>query len=97
MARALQFRVLQSAIEFIKTTASQDPRKLSASVHASASLQHTVHQKCKSIAGENWTCKHNLDLVTIISLHVFNVNPLGKIKVKPQHVYLNSSMGLKIG
>ncbi|MCJ8730848.1 hypothetical protein PDJAM_G00189080 [Pangasius djambal] len=52
MARALQFRVLLSAIDFIKTTANQDPRKLSASVHASASLQHTVHQKRKSIAGQ---------------------------------------------
>ncbi|MCI4376677.1 hypothetical protein PGIGA_G00191140 [Pangasianodon gigas] len=49
MARALQFRVLLSAIDFIKTTANQDPRKLSASIHASAS--HTVHQKRKSIAG----------------------------------------------
>lgn len=63
MARALQFRVLLSAIDFIKTTANQDPWKLSTPVHASASLQHTVHQKRKSIAGENWTCKHSLNLV----------------------------------
>ncbi|XP_053476690.1 lysosomal-trafficking regulator isoform X6 [Ictalurus furcatus] len=52
MARALQFRVLLSAIDFIKTTANQDPRKLSTSVHTSVSLQHTVHQKRKSIAGQ---------------------------------------------
>ncbi|KAF7710729.1 hypothetical protein HF521_009601 [Silurus meridionalis] len=57
MARALQFRVLLSAIDFIKTTANQDPRKLSTSVHASASLHHSVHQKRKSIAGHK---KHSL-------------------------------------
>ncbi|KAM9477784.1 lysosomal-trafficking regulator isoform 2-T2 [Clarias gariepinus] len=51
MARALQFRVLLSAIDFIKTTANQDPRKLSTSVHSSASFQHTAQQKRKSIAG----------------------------------------------
>ncbi|KAF5898797.1 lysosomal-trafficking regulator isoform X1, partial [Clarias magur] len=50
MARALQFRVLLSAIDFIKTTANQDPRKLSTSVHASASFQHTAQEKYKSIA-----------------------------------------------
>ncbi|XP_060781470.1 lysosomal-trafficking regulator isoform X4 [Neoarius graeffei] len=52
MARALQFRVLLSAIDFIKTTANQDPWKLSTSLHASASLQHSVHQKRKSTAGQ---------------------------------------------
>ncbi|XP_058238437.1 lysosomal-trafficking regulator isoform X2 [Hemibagrus wyckioides] len=52
MARALQFHVLLSAINFIRTTANQDPRKLSASVHTSAPLQHTVHQKHKSITGQ---------------------------------------------
>ncbi|TTI76904.1 Lysosomal-trafficking regulator [Bagarius yarrelli] len=51
MARALQLRVLLSAIDFIKTTANQDPRKSSSSACTSASLQHTVHQKRRSIAG----------------------------------------------
>ncbi|MBN3312843.1 LYST regulator, partial [Atractosteus spatula] len=51
MAVALQFRVLQSAIEFIKTTANQDPQKLSSSVHLPP-LQHSaIYQKRKSIAG----------------------------------------------
>lgn len=57
MARALQFHILLSAINFIKTTANQDSRKLSASVHTSAPLQLTGHQKRKSITGENWPCK----------------------------------------
>ncbi|XP_027006009.2 lysosomal-trafficking regulator isoform X2 [Tachysurus fulvidraco] len=52
MARALQFHILLSAINFIKTTANQDSRKLSASVHTSAPLQLTVHQKHKSITGQ---------------------------------------------
>lgn len=51
MAVALQFRVLQSAIEFIKTTANQDPQKLSSSVIAPSSPHH-VDQKRRSIAGE---------------------------------------------
>lgn len=52
MAVALQFRVLQSAIEFIKTTANHEPHKLSSSVHAPSSPHHAIHQKRKSIAGE---------------------------------------------
>uniref|UniRef100_A0A8D0CTF9 Lysosomal trafficking regulator n=1 Tax=Sander lucioperca TaxID=283035 RepID=A0A8D0CTF9_SANLU len=51
MAVALQFRVLQSAIEFIKTTANQEPRKLSSSVNTASSPHHAIYQKRKSIAG----------------------------------------------
>uniref|UniRef100_A0A8C4IM71 Lysosomal trafficking regulator n=1 Tax=Dicentrarchus labrax TaxID=13489 RepID=A0A8C4IM71_DICLA len=51
MAVALQFRVLQSAIEFIKTTANQEPQKLSSSVNAPTSPHHAIYQKRKSIAG----------------------------------------------
>ncbi|XP_037321151.2 lysosomal-trafficking regulator isoform X2 [Pungitius pungitius] len=51
MAVALQFRVLQSAIEFIKTTANQEPQKLSTSVNTPSSPHHAIHQKRKSIAG----------------------------------------------
>ncbi|XP_034753584.1 lysosomal-trafficking regulator isoform X3 [Etheostoma cragini] len=51
MAVALQFRVLQSAIEFIKTTANQEPRKLSSSVNTPSSPHHAIYQKRKSIAG----------------------------------------------
>ncbi|KAM9847900.1 lysosomal-trafficking regulator [Aulostomus maculatus] len=51
MAVALQFRVLQSAIEFIKTTANQEPQKLSSSVNAPSSPHHAIYQKRKSIAG----------------------------------------------
>lgn len=52
MAVALQFRVLQSAIEFIKTTANQDPQKPSSSANAPSSPHHAVDQKRRSIAGE---------------------------------------------
>ncbi|XP_033860360.3 lysosomal-trafficking regulator-like isoform X8 [Acipenser ruthenus] len=51
MAVTLQFRVLQSAIEFIKTTANQDPQKLTSSVHLPAPQHHAIYQKRKSIAG----------------------------------------------
>ncbi|XP_049591026.1 lysosomal-trafficking regulator isoform X1 [Syngnathus scovelli] len=51
MAVALQFRVLQSAIEFIKTTANQAPQKLSSPHNAPSSPHHTIYQKRKSIAG----------------------------------------------
>ncbi|XP_026212302.1 lysosomal-trafficking regulator isoform X5 [Anabas testudineus] len=51
MAAALQFRVLQSAIEFIKTTANQEPQKLSSSVNTPSSPHHAIYQKRKSIAG----------------------------------------------
>ncbi|XP_069001150.1 lysosomal-trafficking regulator isoform X4 [Embiotoca jacksoni] len=51
MAVALQFRVLHSAIEFIKTTANQVPRSLSTSVTSSSSAHYGIHRKRKSIAG----------------------------------------------
>ncbi|KAE8280429.1 Lysosomal-trafficking regulator [Larimichthys crocea] len=51
MAVALQFRVLQSAIEFIKTTSNQEPQKLSSSVNPPSSPHHAIYQKRKSIAG----------------------------------------------
>ncbi|XP_046885311.1 lysosomal-trafficking regulator isoform X3 [Hypomesus transpacificus] len=51
MAVALQFRVLQSAIEFIKTTANQDPQPLSSSVLLPPSPHHALHPKRRSIAG----------------------------------------------
>uniref|UniRef100_A0A4W3ICA6 Lysosomal trafficking regulator n=1 Tax=Callorhinchus milii TaxID=7868 RepID=A0A4W3ICA6_CALMI len=51
MAVALQFRVLQSAIEFIKSTANQDVQNLSSSYHLPATQHHAIHQKRKSIAG----------------------------------------------
>ncbi|XP_026079194.1 lysosomal-trafficking regulator isoform X3 [Carassius auratus] len=51
MATALQFRVIQAAIDFIKTTANQDPQKSSSYVHVPASPHHALQQKRKSIAG----------------------------------------------
>ncbi|XP_051508273.1 lysosomal-trafficking regulator-like isoform X1 [Myxocyprinus asiaticus] len=53
MAMALQFRVIQAAIDFIKTTANQDPQKSSSGsdVHVPTSPHHSLHQKRKSIAG----------------------------------------------
>jgi hypothetical protein len=52
MAVALQFRVLQSAIEFIRTTANQDPQKLSNSMNLPSSPHQAIHPKRKSISGE---------------------------------------------
>ncbi|KAJ7987342.1 hypothetical protein DPEC_G00325490 [Dallia pectoralis] len=51
MAVALQFRVLQSAIEFIKTTADQDPQNPSISVNVSPTPHQAIYQKRRSIAG----------------------------------------------
>ncbi|XP_069741266.1 lysosomal-trafficking regulator isoform X2 [Narcine bancroftii] len=51
MAVMLQFRVLQSAIEFIKSTANQDTQNMSSSLHLPATQHHAIHQKRKSIAG----------------------------------------------
>ncbi|XP_076831292.1 lysosomal-trafficking regulator isoform X9 [Brachyhypopomus gauderio] len=51
MAMALQFRVLQTAIDFIKTTAHQDPQKGSASSPAPGPTHPALHQKRKSIPG----------------------------------------------
>lgn len=52
MALALQFRVIQAAIDFIKTTANQDPQKSGSYVHVPTSPHHALQQKRKSIAGE---------------------------------------------
>ncbi|XP_026133560.1 lysosomal-trafficking regulator-like isoform X3 [Carassius auratus] len=51
MATALQFRVVQTAIDFIKTTANQDPQKSSSYVHVPTSPHHALQQKRKSISG----------------------------------------------
>ncbi|XP_072912760.1 lysosomal-trafficking regulator isoform X1 [Hemitrygon akajei] len=51
MAVVLQFRVLQSGIEFIKTTANQDAQNMSNSFNLPATQHHAIHQKRKSIAG----------------------------------------------
>ncbi|XP_021328419.1 lysosomal-trafficking regulator isoform X2 [Danio rerio] len=51
MALALQFRVIQAAIDFIKTTANQDPQKSGSYVHVPTSPHHALQQKRKSIAG----------------------------------------------
>uniref|UniRef100_A0A8C1ZRP0 Lysosomal trafficking regulator n=1 Tax=Cyprinus carpio TaxID=7962 RepID=A0A8C1ZRP0_CYPCA len=50
MATALQFRVIQAAIDFIKTTANQDPQKPSSYVHVPTSPHHALQPKRKSIA-----------------------------------------------
>nr|XP_002717388.2 lysosomal-trafficking regulator isoform X3 [Oryctolagus cuniculus] len=50
MAIALQLRVLQAAMEFIRTTANHDAENLTESFQ-SASPPHAVFQKRKSIAG----------------------------------------------
>ncbi|XP_043858779.1 lysosomal-trafficking regulator [Dromiciops gliroides] len=51
MAIALQFRVLQAAIEFIRTTANQDTQNLTDSFQFPSIPHHTIFQKRKSIAG----------------------------------------------
>ncbi|XP_067392088.1 lysosomal-trafficking regulator isoform X2 [Emydura macquarii macquarii] len=51
MAIALQFRVLQAAIELIKATANQDSQDLTNSLHLPATHHHAMFQKRKSIAG----------------------------------------------
>ncbi|XP_054831083.1 lysosomal-trafficking regulator [Eublepharis macularius] len=50
MAVALQFRVLQAAVEFIKTTANQDTEDQSSSYHSPILHHQAVLQKRKSIA-----------------------------------------------
>lgn len=52
MAIALQFRVLQAGIEFIKTAANQDSEDLSNSSQLIPSHQQAILQKRQSIAGE---------------------------------------------
>uniref|UniRef100_A0A8C4YN84 Lysosomal-trafficking regulator n=1 Tax=Gopherus evgoodei TaxID=1825980 RepID=A0A8C4YN84_9SAUR len=50
MAIALQFRVLQAAIELIKATANQDSQDLANSLRLPATHHHAMFQKRKSIA-----------------------------------------------
>uniref|UniRef100_G3WJ48 Lysosomal-trafficking regulator n=1 Tax=Sarcophilus harrisii TaxID=9305 RepID=G3WJ48_SARHA len=50
MAIALQFRVLQAAIEFIRTTANQDTQNLTNSFQFPSISHHAIFQKRKSIA-----------------------------------------------
>ncbi|KAJ8285031.1 hypothetical protein COCON_G00038810 [Conger conger] len=53
MAVALQFRVLQSAIEFIRSTSNQDSQKLGSSVHLSTPAPHPASEaqehRCDSV------------------------------------------------
>ncbi|XP_045393207.1 lysosomal-trafficking regulator isoform X3 [Lemur catta] len=51
MAVALQLRVLQAAMEFIRTTANHDSENLTGSPRSPSAPHHPVLQKRKSIAG----------------------------------------------
>ncbi|XP_008051823.1 lysosomal-trafficking regulator [Carlito syrichta] len=51
MAVALQLRVLQAAMEFIRTTANHDTENLTDSPQSSSAPHHAIVQKRKSIAG----------------------------------------------
>ncbi|KAM5206197.1 lysosomal-trafficking regulator isoform 1-T3 [Hipposideros larvatus] len=51
MAVALQFKVLQAAMEFIRTTANHDSENLTNSFQLPSAPHYTVFQKRKSIAG----------------------------------------------
>ncbi|KFU89550.1 Lysosomal-trafficking regulator, partial [Chaetura pelagica] len=51
MAVVLQLRVLQAAVELIKTTASQDAQEQAGSVPSPSALHHAMFQKRKGIAG----------------------------------------------
>ncbi|XP_006895440.1 PREDICTED: lysosomal-trafficking regulator [Elephantulus edwardii] len=51
MAVTLQFWVLQAAVEFIRTTASQDSDSLSHTVQLAAAPHHAIFQKQRSIPG----------------------------------------------
>ncbi|XP_014644437.1 PREDICTED: lysosomal-trafficking regulator [Ceratotherium simum simum] len=51
MAVALQFRVLQAAMEFIRTTANHDSENLTNSFQLPSASHHAIFQKRKSIAG----------------------------------------------
>lgn len=52
MAVVLQLRVLQAAIELIKTTANQDAQEQAGSVPSPSAPQRAMFQKRKGIAGE---------------------------------------------
>ncbi|XP_078504939.1 lysosomal-trafficking regulator isoform X2 [Lissotriton helveticus] len=49
-AVALQFKVLKSAVEFIKTTVNQNSQSFTSSFHLPATHHHAIYQKRKSIA-----------------------------------------------
>ncbi|KAB0395902.1 hypothetical protein E2I00_011026 [Balaenoptera physalus] len=51
MAVALQYRVLQAAMEFIRTTANHDSESLTDSSQSPSAPHHAIFQKRKSIAG----------------------------------------------
>nr|XP_025864509.1 lysosomal-trafficking regulator isoform X3 [Vulpes vulpes] len=51
MAVALQFRVLQAAMEFIRTTANHDSENLADTFQLPSAPHHAVFQKRKSVAG----------------------------------------------
>ncbi|XP_036775204.2 lysosomal-trafficking regulator isoform X2 [Manis pentadactyla] len=51
MAVALQFRVLQAAMEFIRSTANHDSENLTDSFQSLTAPHHAIFQKRKSIAG----------------------------------------------
>ncbi|XP_058165487.1 lysosomal-trafficking regulator isoform X2 [Dasypus novemcinctus] len=51
MAVALQFRVLQAALEFIRTTANHDSEDAVNSFQLASASHHAIFQKRKSIAG----------------------------------------------
>lgn len=52
MAVVLQLRVLQAAIELIKTTATQDAQEQAGSVPSPSAPHRAMFQKRKGIAGE---------------------------------------------
>lgn len=52
MAVVLQLRVLQAAIELIKTTASQDAQEQASSAPAPSAPHRAMFQKRKGMAGE---------------------------------------------
>lgn len=56
MAVVLQLRVLQAAIELIKTTASQDAQEQASSAPSPSAPHRTMFQKRKGIAGEWQNC-----------------------------------------
>lgn len=56
IAVVLQLRVLQAAIELIKTTATQDAQEQVGSVPSQSAPHRAMFQKRKGIAGEYQKC-----------------------------------------
>lgn len=52
MALALQLKVLQAALEFIRSTANHDSESPLDAVQSPSAYHHSVPQKRRSIAGE---------------------------------------------